>query len=564
MSGIAKYKVMPAFEVENRQWPSKVLTDCPRWVSVDLRDGNQSLPNPLSPAAKLEYFKLLCRFGFKEIEIAFPSASQDDFDFTRLLIKDGHIPDDVFIMGLTQCRSHLIERTFEAFKGVKQAIVHAYIATSDLHMKRVFNMTREQTIDSAIAATKQIRELADKAPESDIRYQFSPEEFTDTDIDFAVEICEKVFEAWGKATPEKPLIFNLPATVERRPPNHYADMIELFSRKFKYMDSIIISLHAHNDQGMAIASTELAVLAGGTRVEGTLFGHGERTGNIDLVTMIGNFASRGINTGMDLKMTSELVETVERLTGMDVYYRQPYSGKLAFTAFSGSHQDAIRKGMKVRDENAEEFGMGWKVPYLHVDPADLGREYEQLIRINSQSGKGGAAYVLEHDYGYELPKEFLPQLGRAVQEFTDRAGREIDAKELYEVFSGEFISPKGPYELVGFWPHPHEDNPSNVNGKVVMKVDGVTKEIAADGNGPISAFVHAVIELTGIEFDVEDYHEQSMGKGEDATATAYVPLLLPEGKPVVYGVGMDTNITQAAAKAIVAGLNRIYKRRLNK
>lgn len=558
---VPKYANPAIIPVPDRQWPGRQLTVSPAWVSVDLRDGNQSLPNPLSPAQKMEYFKLLCEVGFKQIEIAFPSASQDDFTFTRKLIEEKHIPDDVFIMGLTQCREHLITRTFEAFKGVKQAIVHSYIATSDLHMKRVFGLTRQQTIESAVAATKLIRTLADEQPESDLRHQFSPEEFTDTDIDFAVEICEAVFEAWGKATPQKPLILNLPATVERRPPNHYADMIELFCRKFSHMDSVVISLHAHNDQGMAIASTELALLAGATRVEGTLFGHGERTGNIDLVTMINNLASRGIETGMDFSRLPEIAQTVARLTSLDIYYRQPYSGELVFTAFSGSHQDAIRKGMKVRGEHPEEFGMGWKVPYLHIDPADVGRKYENLIRINSQSGKGGAAWVLEQEFGFALPKDLLPELGRCVQDYTDRTGREINSAELYELFRDEFVAPAGRFELLGYWPVPDAENPSLVHGKVRVKDGGHEVEADADGNGPLAAFVQAMKQISGVDFTVGNYHEQAMGSGENARAAAYVPLQVAgaTGAKKVYGVGVDTNITQAAVRAILAGLNRLCR-----
>ncbi len=318
MNTVAKYTAPKMIDLPNRQWPAKTLTASPSWCSVDLRDGNQSLPNPMNPEQKLEYFRLLCDIGFKEIEIAFPSASQDDFDFTRKLIDDDLIPDDVFIMGLTQCRDHLISRTFESFKGVKRAIVHAYIATSDLHMYQVFGLSREETIERAVAATKQIRELADAMPDSDIRYQFSPEEFTDTDLDFCLEICEAVFAAWGKATPEKPLIFNLPATVERRPPNHYADMVEWFSNKFSKRDCILISLHSHNDQGMAVAATELSLMAGADRVEGTLFGHGERTGNVDLVTVANNLTSRGIDTGLNFSNLGVIAETVERLTSLPI------------------------------------------------------------------------------------------------------------------------------------------------------------------------------------------------------------------------------------------------------
>jgi 2-isopropylmalate synthase len=512
----------------------------------------------MDPDQKLEYFQMLCGLGFKHIEIGFPSASQDEFDFFRRLIEGDLIPDDVFIMGLTQCRPHLIERTFEAFKGCKRGIVHAYIAPSDLHMTQVFGLDRAQTIEAAVAATRQIRALADTMPESDLRYEFSPEEFTDTDSGFGLEICEKVFAAWGKATPEKPMIMNLPATVERRPPNHYADMIEWFCRNFSQRDCITVSLHSHNDQGMAVAATELALMAGADRVEGTLFGHGERTGNVDLVTCINNLYSRGIDTGIDFSDLAEVAETVERLTGMPVYYRQPYAGEYAFTAFSGSHQDAINKGVHKLAEAPARFGMGWKVPYLHIDPADLGRRFERLIRINSQSGKGGIAWVLEQDFGIEIPKAMQPELGKHVQAYSESVAREISSDEVHTVFQNEFVSPEGPYELVGYWPRPDDAVPTFIHGEVKVKVNGAEKTVKADGNGPISAFVNAINQIVEVDFSVDDYHEQAIGKGADAQALAYVPLKLA-GDGVIYGVGADSNIDQAAVRAIIAGLNRIAK-----
>ncbi len=551
-----KYKASAPIDMPARQWPSRTLTVSPSWCSVDLRDGNQALPNPMDPDQKLEYFNMLCRIGFKEIEAGFPSASQDDFDFFRCLIEGGHIPDEVFIMGLTQCRPHLIDRTFEAFKGVKKGIVHAYIATSDLHMKQVFGTDQKGTLKAAVEATRRIRALADAMPESDIRYEFSPEEFTDTDLPFCLEMCKAVYDAWGQATPEKPLILNLPATVERRPPNHYADMIEWFIKNFPHRDCVKISLHAHNDQGMAVAATELAMLAGGDRVEGTLFGHGERTGNVDLVTVANNLFSRGIETGLNFSNLSEIAATVERLTGMPVYYRQPYAGEYAFTAFSGSHQDAINKGMHRIEEAARVFGMKWKVPYLHVDPADLGRNFERLIRINSQSGKGGIAWVLEQDYGIQVPKTMQPELREEVQVYSEAVGREISSEEVYAVFREKFVNPAGPFTLVGYWPRPDDKDPTFIHGEVRISVDGVEKTAVADGNGPISAFVHAVRGMVGIDFSVADYHEQAVGKGADAQAMAYVPLKL-EGKGIVFGVGSDSNIDQAAVRAIIAGLNRI-------
>jgi len=459
-------------------------------------------------------------------------------------------------MGLTQCRPHLIDRTFEAFRGVKKGIVHAYIATSELHMTKVFGTDQKGTMKSAVEATRRIRALADAMPESDIRYEFSPEEFTDTDLPFCLEMCKAVYDAWGKATPEKPMILNLPATVERRPPNHYADMIEWFIKNFPHRDCVKISLHAHNDQGMAVAATELAMMAGGDRVEGTLFGHGERTGNVDLVTVANNLFSRGIDTGLDFSNLNEIAVTVERLTGMPVYYRQPYAGEYAFTAFSGSHQDAINKGMHRLGEAAKAFGMTWKVPYLHVDPADLGRNFEKLIRINSQSGKGGIAWVLEQDYGIQVPKTMQPELREEVQVYSEAVGREISSEEVYNVFREKFVNPAGPYELIGYWPRPDDKDPTFIHGEVRVRVNGVEKTAVADGNGPISAFVHAAQKIVGIEFSVADYHEQAVGKGADAQALAYVPLKL-EGNGIVFGVGSDSNIDQAAVRAIIAGLNRI-------
>jgi 2-isopropylmalate synthase len=351
------------------------------------------------------------------------------------------------------------------------------------------------------------------------------------------------------------MILNLPATVERRPPNHYADMIELFIRKFSSPEKVIISLHSHNDQGMAIASTELALLAGAQRVEGTLFGHGERTGNVDLVTMACNLQSRGVDTGLDFSSLPEIAETSVRLTGMPIAARQPYSGEYVFTAFSGSHQDAIRKGMAQLDKSAERFGIGWAVPYLHVDPADLGKQYESLIRINSQSGKGGVAWVLEQDYGIEAPKAMHPEIGAAVQRFSDGVKREITSSEVHEIFNDEFVNPEGPYELLGYWPRPDDDDPTQIHGEVHMKVRDEESSISADGNGPVSAFVHCMRKLGAPHFTVDDYHEQAVGKGANATALAYVPLKFDDGK-MLFGVGSDTNIDQAAVRAIIAGLNR--------
>lgn len=551
-----KYGPVSVIDLPDRQWPSRTLTRRPQWCSVDLRDGNQALPNPLTPQQKLEYFKLLCAIGLKHIEVAFPSASQDDFDFTRRLIEERHIPDDVFIMGLSQCRSHLIDRTMQALEGLPRGVVHLYCATSRLHMKQVFGLTPRQTLDMIVKAVKQTREIADTMRSSDLRLEFSPEEFTDSDLPFVAEVCQAVFEAWGKGTRDKPVIFNLPATVERRPPNHYADMIEWFCRHFAAIDKVLISVHGHNDQGMAVAATELALLAGAQRVEGTLFGHGERTGNVDLVIVANNLRSRGIEPGLDFSNLPEIARTVERLTGMPVYYRQPYSGEYVFTAFSGSHQDAIRKGMLKLKEAPREFDMQWKVPYLHLDPSDIGRQYERLIRINSQSGKGGVAWVLEQDYGLKTPKSMHPEIQAVVQKFSDKVSREITSTEVYQLFREEFVSPPGPYELVGYWPRPDDKDPTHIHGQIRIKISGKEKTMTAEGNGPVSAFVHGMQMLGAPEFSIEDYEEQALGKGADAVAVAYVPLKLAGGR-MLFGVGIDTNIDQAAVRAIVAGLNRM-------
>ncbi|MBS3820286.1 MAG: 2-isopropylmalate synthase [Planctomycetes bacterium] len=552
---VAKYVAPTPIDNPDRQWPEKELSRAPMWCSVDLRDGNQALPNPLTPAAKIEYFQMLCAIGFKTIEVAFPSASQDDFDFTRRLVDDGHIPDDVYIMGLTQCREPLIDRTFESLAGVGRGIVHAYIATSDLHMKQVFGKGREETLKTAVAATEQIRARAEAMGDADIRYEFSPEEFTDSDLEYVLEVCEAVFEAWGRATPERPMVMNLPATVERRPPNDYADMIEVFCRRFSRRDSILVSLHSHNDQGMAVASTELSLRAGADRVEGTLFGHGERTGNVDIVTVANNLRVRGIETGLDFHNLDEIGAAVQRLTGMEVYYRQPYSGEYVFTAFSGSHQDAINKGMHRREAAGETFGIGWKVPYLHIDPADIGRQYLDLIRINSQSGKGGVAWVLEQDHGLDLPRAMHPEIGRAVQAYSDQTHRELNSREVMDVFEATFLNPNGPLSLMGYWPRPDDENPTMIHGEVRMEINGEEQILAADGNGPIDAFVHAMHEISDEAFRIQDYHEDTLGKGSDAKAMAYISLAFEDGTSL-FGAGTDTNIDQAAVKAIVAALNR--------
>jgi len=476
-------------------------------------------------------------------------------EFTRRLVGQGLIPDDVLISVLTMCRPEEVEKTVESLRGVKRAVVHAYLATSDLHARQVLGRSRSEMIEMAANTASRAREIAAGMPDSEIMLEFSPEEFSDTELEFTLEICRAVFDSWGDATEEKPVIINLPHTVERRPPNQYADMIEWFCVNWAERERTVVSVHVHNDQGMAIASTELALLAGADRVEGTLFGHGERAGNTDLAVMANNLRSRGVETGLDFSKLSEVVESVERLTGIPVYCRQPYAGEFVFTAFSATHQDAIRKGMHKIDEAAEAFGMRWKMPYLHIDPKDLGRRYEQLIRITSQSGKGGVAWVLEQDHGLEIPKLMQSEVRLAVQELSDRMGRELTSEEVYRVFEEEFVHPKGKYELVGYWPRPDDEDPTLIHGEVKLRVDGAEKTVTAEGNGPVSAFVRAMRKAGAKGFSVEDYHEQAVGKGADAQAVAYVPLRF-DGGEVFFGVGMDTNIDQAAVRAIVAGLCR--------
>jgi 2-isopropylmalate synthase len=546
-----KYSHPKPITISGRKWPSKIIETSPIWCSVCLRDGNQSLPNPMNPKQKLEYFQLLCKIGFKEIEIGFPSASQDDFDFVRLLIEKNFIPDDVTISVLTQCRSELINKTLESLQGVKQAIVHTYIATSQLHVEKVFGFTQDQTINIAINSTLQISDLASKMTNSNIRFEFSLEEFTDTNLDFSVKICSAIYEAWNKSAMKDKMIFNLPATVERRPPNQYADMIEYFCDNFKQRENVIISVHAHNDQGMAVAATELAILAGADRIEGTLFGHGERTGNVDLVTFSLNLFSRGINTGLNFSNLPETVSTVVNLTSMPVSPRHPYAGELVFTAFSGGHQDAIKKTMVA--SNADEK---WSVSYLHIDPQDLGCGYERLIRINSQSGKGGASWVLEKEFGIYIPKPMQAEFGRIVQKFTEEAGREISSDELYKCFTSEFVNPEPKIiNLISYRPYPM-DNSSDINGKLKIVKDEKEYSIKAQGNGPIDAFVKGLLKLGLNNFTVGKEHSgQSCGSGSDAQAIIFTPLDFGGGI-ISWGVGIDTNSDQAAVKSIMAAINR--------
>ncbi len=558
MKNYPDYKYPEKVEIKNRKWPGNIIKKAPIWCSVDLRDGNQALPIPMNPAQKSRYFKMLTDIGFKEIEIAFPSASKDDFNFVRNLIENNLIPKDVKISVLTQARKHLIEKTVESLKGTKNAILHCYVATSDLHSKIVFNKTRDEVMQMAVEGTKLVVENLKAAGLRDyVSYEFSPEEFTDSNIDFVIELSERVKEAWNPKN-KSDFILNLPATVERKPPNYYADMIEYFCSNYKYREETIISLHSHNDQGCAVAATELAVLAGADRVEGTLLGHGERTGNVDLITFALNLHSRGIKTNLDFSNLPSIVKTVEESSGILVHPRHPYAGDLVFTAFSGSHQDAIRKGMQDKDKATELFGVNWKIPYLHINPLDVGKKYEQLIRINSQSGKGGIAYVLEKDFGLRLPKAMHPELGVYVQALADKKGNEISSNEVYELFKEKFVQITEPYKFISIEHiNQSQSNSNDTSIKIKIEINGKAEELTGNGNGPISAVVHALQKTNKIiDFNLEDFQQQSTGQSADSTAMAYVTIKRKHDGVVFYGAGQNSNIDWAAIYALIAALNK--------
>ena len=550
----ATYAKPETVELPRRTWPGRQISASPHWCAVDLRDGNQALPNPMTPAQKRRYYDLLVRTGFKEIEIGFPSASADDFQFCRDLIEQQAIPADVTISVLTQAREHLIRRTMEALRGVRRAACHVYIATSDLHMNFVFGKSRAQTKDIALEAVRLIRELADAMPDSDIGLEFSPEEFTDSNLDFVVDLCNSVIEVWNPRPGQK-VIMNLPATVERRLPTHYADLIEAYIARQKYPEKTIVSLHAHNDMGSAVAATELALMAGAERVEGTLFGHGERSGNVDLVTIGLNLQYLGLDTGLDFSHLEEVRDTVAELTGMAAHPRHPYAGELVFCAFSGSHQDAIHKGLSNTTALRDYFG-GWKLPYLHIDPKDIGRSYERFIRINSQSGKGGIAHILEQDYGVELPRALLIELSGHVQGFADAAKREVQSREVWEIFLECFVKQDGPIKLVNYWPRPNAADPKVIEGEVHVEFGGRQQVLLGTAVGPIAAFVRAIRQLPIPDFTLQEYEEDAIGTTADAEAITFVRLERTGGGSF-YGVGLGHNIDQAAVSAVVSSLNRM-------
>lgn len=553
-----KYRTFPPVNLPDRRWPSARTRKAPRWCSVDLRDGNQALAVPMGVKEKKEMFNLLVEIGFKEIEVGFPSASQTEFDFLRMLIEEEMIPEDVTVQVLTQARENLIRRTFEAIKGVRRAVVHLYNSTSALQRKVVFRMDRQEIRDLAVRGAGYIRDEAERMSGSEIVYEYSPESFTGTELEFAVDICEAVLDIW-KPTPEKKVILNLPSTVEMATANVYADQIEWFCRHIKNRENVVISCHAHNDRGTAVAATELAMMAGAERVEGTLFGNGERTGNVDIVTLALNLFSQGIDPGLDFHDIDRVIDVYQRCTGIPVHMRHPYAGELVYTAFSGSHQDAINKGMKAYKEGDATY---WEVPYLPIDPSDVGRTFESVIRINSQSGKGGVAYVIEKEFGFSLPKGMQPEFGRVIQAISDRTGKEVTPEMIGEAFDREYLICEGPIIFEGCRIKESEDDnirdASVSEVAAVIDIDGNRREIAGQGNGPIDAFSNAVKNGTDIYFRLVSYYEHALAKGSDSKAVAYIQIE-DENANQFWGVGVDTNIDVASFRAIICGLNRLRR-----
>lgn len=549
--GFIKYKQYPQVKMTNRTWPDKVIEQAPIWCSVDLRDGNQALPIPMGIEAKLKYFELLVEMGYREIEIGFPSASETEYNFLRTLIDEGYITDDITVQVLVQAREHLIAKTFEALQGVKKAIVHVYNSTSTQQREVVFGKSMDEIKEIAIQGAQWLVEYAAKYPETDFTFQYSPESFTGTELPYAVEVCNAVIDVW-QPTPDHKIILNLPATVEMSTPNIYADQIEWFCTNVDRRDSVIISLHTHNDRGTGIAATELAMLAGADRVEGTLFGNGERTGNVDIMTVAMNLFTQGVDPGVDISDINHIVSVYESCTGMSVHDRHPYAGKLVYTAFSGSHQDAIRKGLKANEEDSTY----WDVPYLPIDPADIGRQYEPIIRINSQSGKGGVAYILEETYGYKLPKAMHPEISKYVQKVTDDTGKELTPEEIKDIFESEFLTVKGSLELVTFKSNYSDSEDQEVTIHAEVRIGGKERSVVGSGNGPISAFFHAIQKEGYKNYKLLNYDEHAIESGENAKAIAYIQLQNEHGGNT-FGAGVDTNTSKASIKAIINGINRL-------
>lgn len=552
---ISKYPKAKKISIENRTWPDNEHTSAPIWASVDLRDGNQALAIPMNIDEKLKFFDCLVKTGFKEIEVGFPSASDTEFNFIQKLIEENRIPKDVTIQVLVQAREHLIKKTFESLKGAHSAIIHLYNSTSPLQRKVTFNKSKEEIKAIAVEGTRLVKSLSEQCDTENIRFEYSPESFSDTEVEYALEVCQAVMDVW-EPTQENPIILNLPATVEISTPNVYADQIEWFCTHLKNRDSAIISLHTHNDRGTGVAATELGLLAGADRVEGTLFGNGERTGNLDIITVALNLYSQGIDPELDLSDLDSLRAIYEEVTRMQVPERHPYSGDLVFTAFSGSHQDAIKKGMDLRDKKSKDPAL-WEVPYLLIDPDDIGRNYEAIIRINSQSGKGGVAYILNHDYGLDLPKAMHPEVGDAINLFADKESRELSSEEIFAQYKETFVNLEAPLKLFSIDRTFNEADDTLIL-KAQIEKDGQIHSIEGTGNGPISAFVDAIDKEGWKDFSLNDYRQHSIGSGSKTEAAAYVQIVSKQGRHV-YGCGIDANIEKAGLKALVSAYNRLHK-----
>ena len=551
MLNFEKYRRVPVMDYKERQWPNKQIEKAPIWCSVDLRDGNQALIEPMVVEEKIEMFNLLVKLGFREIEVGFPSASQIEFDFLRELVNRQLIPDDVKIQVLVQCREHLIDRTFEALEGVKKAVVHIYNSTSTLQRDVVFHKSKEEIKEIAIAGTKMVKERVEQFP-GEITLEYSPESFTGTELDYALEVCEAVQEVW-QPTKENPIIINLPATVEMTTPNVYADQIEWMHMHFKDRESIVLSIHPHNDRGTGVAATELALLAGADRVEGTLFGNGERTGNLDVLTVAYNMFSQGINPELDLTNIVEIQEVYERCCKMEVPMRHPYAGKLVFTAFSGSHQDAINKGVKAMRERHQDW---WEVPYLPIDPSDVGREYEPIVRINSQSGKGGVAFIMDSEFGFKLPKAMHKEFADVIQTIAERQG-EVAPATIMQEFEKEYLTLRMPYEFKRAKAEDAGEKDTKVELSFVC--DGRDMVVNAVGNGPLDAVRIAVEEATNVDVKILDYTQHSLGEGSNAKAAAYICMEDKKTGKETYGVGVSSNITRAGIRAFFSALNRLCR-----
>ncbi|MDI1350090.1 2-isopropylmalate synthase [Aquabacterium sp.] len=554
-----KYTAFPPVGLKDRTWPDQVIGQAPIWMSTDLRDGNQSLFEPMNGEKKLRMFQTLCAIGFQEIEVAFPSASDTDFGFVRKLIDEDLIPEGVTIEVLTQAREHLIRRTMDSVRGAKKAIVHVYNATSKPFRDIVFNMSRDEVREMAVAGVKLVREIAATMPETEITLEYSPETFTGTELDFALEVCDAVTAAWG-ATPQRKVILNLPTTVELTTPNVYADQIEWMHRHLARRDSVILSLHPHNDRGTAVAAAEQGLMAGADRVEGCLFGNGERTGNVDIVTLALNLYTQGVHPGLDFSDINAVVRTAEHCTQLPVHPRHPYAGDLVFTAFSGSHQDAIKKGFAARNSQGSEAGERWNVPYLPIDPADLGRSYDSVIRVNSQSGKGGVAYLLETDFGVVMPRRMQIEFSAVVQQVTDTQGGELSSADIWDIFSDTYVAPRTPAAAgapdIAYLGHHLAEQDGGQTIALTVAIDGQERVLTGHGNGPIHAAVQAFASA-GIVVEVHHYEERSMASPQDdGSARACAIVEVGCGGRATHGVGVDANIVTASIRALCSGVGR--------